>query len=602
MRSLVKVGYRCNSDCRFCHAQDERGLEAGPGRVEALIRRAAALGHGLVALSGGELSLRDGVRRWAALSASLGMDLGLVTNGTTLDEATVSVLLRHRLRYVHLSLHGGTAEVHEALAGARSFEAVRRALGLLAGRGLELWVNCVVAVPNLDRLREVVDALLPYPGLRLKFSLVEPRGGAGRDFDELVPDVAAAAARVAEAVAHADAAGLAGTGHDGLPLCLLPGLEDRRSDLRAHGFVTMAEVHDADLCPVDAGDWVQPPRCRGCALAGRCPGLAAGVLRRRGDAALRPVTGGPRPNAFHWTYEGEVVGGEEGRCPILSLGVSPWDRGRHLFVRNRGRVGRFRTDTRDFTDAAVADVKHRAGQVYFDASGREAPDDFARQLVKLQRSVDCLPCPERDRCTGLFEPAVEELFSRDDARVLEILGGLEGEVLDVGSGEGPYGARLAEAAGAGRLAYTGVEPDEARAAAARARWPWARIVEARAEELELPPASVDHVLVLRSWNHLRDPEEALRRLLAAARPGGTFTVVDNEAFGLARSRAQTARAERSGAAFEHWRNDSAAEAHARIAGVAGRRLSLVERRDVAPATSNQWLLRYAVEPGGGRGA
>ncbi len=589
MRALLKVGYRCNSDCRFCHSAGARGVEARPEAVDALVRRAAALGHRLVAFSGGELTLQAGLPRWGALAASLGLDLGLVTNGTGLDEAAVDRLLGHRLRYVHLSLHGGTAEVHEAMAGARTFERVRRALALLSGRGLEVWVNCVVATPNLGHLRGVVDALRPFPDLRLKLALVEPRGGAGDDFEALVPPVAQAAAAVAEAMAHAAAAGRRFVVHEGFPLCLLPGLEDRGSGLRAQGFSAMAEVDEDDLHPVDQANAVHPPPCRGCALRGRCPGLYAGYHARRGHAELRPVTGRPRSNAFHWTLEGTVVGGAPGRCPVLSLGVAPWDPGRHLFVRSGERVARFHAATGDFTDAEVAEVKHRLGQVYLDRSGRDAPDDFAAQLLQLRRSPDCAPCPERARCTGLFEPAAENVFARDEAGVRRLLSGLEGDLLDVGCGEGPYAEALAGAASAGRLRYTGLEPDAARAGALRVRWPWANVVVGLAEEAALAPASLDHVLVLRSWNHLRDPAAALDRLLPALRPGGTLTVADNVAFGLVRSRAQAARGERSAAAFEHWRNDGAAEA---LGWVEGRGLELLERRDVGPGTSNQWLLRW----------
>ncbi len=589
MKALVKVGYRCTSDCLFCHSRASRGADAPPGEVERLVRRAADLGHRLVAFSGGEHSLQAGLRRWAGLTASLGLDLGLVSNGTGLDGPTVGWLLERRLRYVHLSLHGGTAELHDLLAGAATFERVRRALALVSGRGLEAWVNCVVTTHNLGHLRGVVDALRPFPDLRLKFSMVEPRGGAGGDGGGLVPGVTEAAAAVADAIRHAEAGGRPGVAHDGLPLCLLPGLGERRSDLRSHGFASMAEVGERDLHPVDALNSIQPPVCRGCLRRGRCPGLYLGYHQARGDGELRPVTGRPQPNGFHWTLEGRVVGGTPGRCPILDLGVDPWDRGRHLFARHGGRLARYRTDTTDFTDGEVADVKHRLGQVYVDRAPGDAPDDFARQLVQLRRARDCDPCPERARCTGIFEPVEENVFARDDQRVLRLLSGLEGDVLDVGCGDGPYAEALAGAARDGRLRYTGLEPDAGRAAAMRARCPWAEIVEAGAEAVSLPRASLDHVLFLRSWNHLADPAAALDRVLTALRPGGTLTAVDNVGFGLVRTRAQAARGERSAAGFQHFRNDGAGEA---LRWLEDRGLELLERRDVGPETSNQWLLHW----------
>jgi len=104
--------------------------------------------------------------------------------------------------------------------------------------------------------------------------------------------------------------------------------------------------------------------------------------------------------------------------------------------------------------------------------------------------------------------------------------------------------------------------------------------------------------VLRSYNHLADPREALRRVLALLKPGGTLTLADNIAFGLVRGRSLAARAESSPEnRFEHYRNDSAEDATRALSDLSS--LRLLERRDVARGTSNQWLLRYErVEPSG----
>jgi hypothetical protein len=116
-------------------------------------------------------------------------------------------------------------------------------------------------------------------------------------------------------------------------------------------------------------------------------------------------------------------------------------------------------------------------------------------------------------------------------------------------------------------------------------------VEICAAESWTPPATekINHALILRSWNHLKDPVAVVRSLRAALAPGGTLTVVDNVVFGLARTRRQTHRARRSPAGFEHLRNDDAARAHQRI-GPEG--FELLQRQDVRPDSSNQWLLRY----------
>src|SRR5581483_12103478 len=106
----------------------------------------------------------------------------------------------------------------------------------------------------------------------------------------------------------------------------------------------------------------------------------------------------------------------------------------------------------------------------------------------------------------MFERLLGDPFTRDDARVREILAGLTGRVLDVGCGEGPYEDILATGVSQGRMVYVGLEPDVARVEALRARWPWADVRVGTADAWTVTDEPFDHVLVLRSWNHLGDPK------------------------------------------------------------------------------------------------
>lgn len=298
----------------------------------------------------------------------------------------------------------------------------------------------------------------------------------------------------------------------------------------------------------------------------------------------------PRSNSFHYTFEmpvGVLPAEQPALCPVRRT-VSRWDPARSLFLRRGARVGAYRTDTGDFTDAEIARVKHGLGQVYLDVSSKPFPDDFARDLVLLRRSAVCDGCPERGACPGLFDPSPGDVFTRDDAPVRAMLAALTGDVLDVGCGHAPYADAMAPGVASGALRYTGLDPDPAAIAALRERWPRATLSVGGAEDLTAA-ARFDHALVLRSWNHLRDPVAASAALARALRPGGTLLVVDNVAFGLVRSRRHAQAAEGGPGVFEHFRNDGPDEALAHITrGAPG--LALVARRDIAPGTSNQWSL------------
>lgn len=604
MKALIKVGYACNEHCAFCHTQDVRHVQGTTAEVDAKIRRAAALRHSMIVLSGGEPTIRPELLHWARLTASLGLDLGLVTNGLRLAyPALVDELLRLRLRYVYLSLHGGSARIHDRMVRTEgAFGPAMAAIEQLdAHAGLDLTVNCVVTRGNLDHLVELVDAMRPFPRWRVKFSMVEPKGGGEHLMPQLVPRVSQVAARVREAIEH----GLARSPgqamlHGGLPLCLLPGHEHRYDDLRTHGFRTMVEIGEPDLFPVDDANKQQPPPCRGCALAGPCPGLFTVYHARHGHGELSPRTGGPRPNAFNYVLERVLADGvPDDACPLRDDGPTPWDRGRDLVVRHRGRVALYRAETRDFSDDELAAIKLARGQVYLDASpAKDAPDDFARDLVPLDRAAVCRGCPHEGTCTGLWEPALEDRFTRDDAEVQRILASLRGTVLDLGCGHAPYLDVLAPLAREGAIRYVGLDPDADAIAALRPRAPWASLHVGTADALP-PPAStgpLDHLLVLRSWNHLPDPTATLAALAPRLRPGGSVLVVDNTAFGLARGRAHARRAEASTAPLEHHRNDDMHDAARCLEAVPTLHTDPLLARPVAPGRSNQWVLHLAVKP------
>ena len=388
MKALIKVGYGCNENCTFCHTADIRHMEDSAERILWKISRAKRLGYTMVVLSGGEPTIRPELMMWARRVAQLGMDFGLVTNGLLLSYRNVVDELYEecRLRYVYMSIHGGSAKVHNSVVRADTYGKAVVALQNLAGRVPDLTANCVVTTANVKHLRSLVDRLVALPDLTIKFSMTQPKGGGATAFDVLVPEVADCADRVRDAIEYG--VGLARErdlpsvrfAHDGVPFCLLPGLEDLYDDLKTHRFATMIETDEDDFVPVDDVAKTFTPRCAPCSLKGACPGLFRGYHETRGDAALRPVVDRPRSNSYHFTPQRDVARAAGAPCPLLTDGTRPYDRGRTLFLRLKDRMRLFRTESRDFADVELQSIKEDLGQVYLDVSTKLAPDDFAKDL------------------------------------------------------------------------------------------------------------------------------------------------------------------------------------------------------------------------------
>lgn len=607
MKALIKVGYGCNDHCTFCHTLDVRHIDAEAREVHEKIVRAKALGHRMVVLSGGEPTIRPELLKWAEHVASLDMDFGLVTNGRVLSYPdVVDKLLQRRLRYVYLSLHGGSAKVHNLMVRSDAFDESFGSLKQLTGKGIDLTVNCVITRHNLRHLTELIESCLPYADAKVKLSMVEPKGGGDKLFEHLMPRIEEVAARVHEALEHGkkciEARGGIGPTllHGGVPLCLLPGWEHAYDDLRTHRFATMIEVGEPDYFPVDDDNKTQPDAsCRGCSLRGPCPGLYTGYLEVFGSAELKPVRDREIGNAYDYTFERlvrtdvrEPVDAQ--RCPVRDEGITPWDRGRHLFVRNGPRLARYRSDGRDFNDLEMRETKNALEQLYVDVSvakdggSKAAPDDFVKDLRKLERSAICDPCPDKARCTGLFEvqPPDDEgrsVFEADEAIVRSHVASLRGDVLDVGCGEMPYADSVRHAI-AGGARWTGIDPDAARIASLGEVGAVLRV--GAAEGLD-EVAAYDHVVVLRSYAHFVSVPAALSCIHRALREGGSLFVVDDAPFALVRTPAQTRRAQSGPAALEHRRRDIARDAVPKLEAAG---FVIDEVREVGPKTSTLWWI------------
>ena len=293
MRVIIKVGRSCNNFCTFCHASDRRRGDDARATIEAKIRRAAQCGARMVILSGGEPTLHPDLSAFADLVANEGMDLGLVTNGRRLaDSRLVKTLTARRLRYAYVSLHGGSAVIHDAIVRARAFAQTSQAIRNLHGQVDELTVNAVVTRDNLHHLRSLVDLLRPFPALCIKFTFPQPKGAAHDAFDLVVPLLSDAARAVSDAIAH----GSKGQppdpsrfGLEGFPACTIPGLEHLRNDLYTHHIDVISEPEDDDLIAVDTALSMKTARCEGCRLVENCPGIYRVYVNRRGDGELEPL-------------------------------------------------------------------------------------------------------------------------------------------------------------------------------------------------------------------------------------------------------------------------------------------------------------------------
>jgi MoaA/NifB/PqqE/SkfB family radical SAM enzyme len=194
------------------------------------------------------------------------------TNGRMLGyEQVLRALLQAGASEFSPSLHGSTAEVHDALTRApgswkESSEGIRR----VASLGLPLVTNSVVTQGNTHDLPELVRLLADLGVKHAQLAFVHPVGTAMELFDEVVPRLPDVVEPIARARDIARARGLRLV-TEAMPLCFLRGMEE----LAVEDSIPITTVVDLNGQVADYSGWrvaegkSHGPPCETCAVRHR---------------------------------------------------------------------------------------------------------------------------------------------------------------------------------------------------------------------------------------------------------------------------------------------------------------------------------------------
>jgi len=120
-------------------------------------------------------------------------------------------------------------------------------------------------------------------------------------------------------------------------------------------------------------------------------------------------------------------------------------------------------------------------------------------------------------------------------RVMDILGVQPGKsVADIGAGSGWFTVRAARRVGPGTVYAVDINPEAIRYINDRAvseKLPNVKTILDKPDDPMLPPASVDAVLLLKTYHEVAQPVELLRNLKAALRAGAKVGIIDRNGNG-----------------------------------------------------------------------
>ncbi len=279
-RTDLKVGFACNNRCVFCAQGDKRSKCASIPLSELVDRLRSVRGDlrqpkGLV-LTGGEPILYKQILPLVAAAKKLGYrPIQIQTNGRMMSYPNVlEKLIAAGATEFSPSIHGSTAEVHEALTRAKgSWQQSRDGIANACRAGLPVVTNSVVTKGNFTDQPALVQLLCDLGVRDAQLAFVHPVGTALELFDEVVPRLSDVIPYVREArdIARRYEMRLM---TEAIPLCFLRGMEE----LCVEEIIPQTTVVDLEGQILDYSEWREVEGkshgevCQKCVLRPKCEG------------------------------------------------------------------------------------------------------------------------------------------------------------------------------------------------------------------------------------------------------------------------------------------------------------------------------------------
>ena len=294
----LRLGTRCNFNCRYCLVGSEKKFVRPLGEVTQELELGRRCGLVRVALTGGEPMLHPGLLDVVSQARSLGYEqVLLVTNASLLaSESNLDRLLDAGISAVGFSFDVPNREVSEHLWRSDAFEVVTTGIHNLMKHS-ELILGSIAVItqqtyrelPQLARF--LADQAERHQGLFLpNLDFVMPEENAWEHRSELVPRLTEVVPFVREALRLARDRGLALT-YRGIPACVMG---DDWLDVDMDRFMHIFQVHDTggevafNRAALDLFRQ-KPATCRRCRHYRYCPGVFRAYGHLYGTGELVPM-------------------------------------------------------------------------------------------------------------------------------------------------------------------------------------------------------------------------------------------------------------------------------------------------------------------------
>lgn len=179
---------RCNLSCNFCMWKweyTESRREINREQKELILNEILETRPLKVILTGGEPLLCQGIFHYIEKLHDNDIFVELTTNGTLLNQPTVTGLKEAGIDKIQVSLHGSKPEINDVMMGGDAFNRILNGLQLLNEEGLRFKIKTTLTSDNIDDLESLIVLLKESGTEHISISEYIPMGAGFKNDERL---------------------------------------------------------------------------------------------------------------------------------------------------------------------------------------------------------------------------------------------------------------------------------------------------------------------------------------------------------------------------------------------------------------------------------
>jgi len=293
-RADIKVGFRCNNNCRFCVQADKKNWgDKATEQIKKDLDESRKNGASGVVFTGGEPAIRDDIFELVSYARDLGFKtIQVQTNGRRFYYPDFCrKIVNAGMNEFGPAIHGPNAEIHDYLTRSKgSFEQTVQGIRNIKFFGIPILTNTVVTKPNYKHLPSIARLLVNLGVEQFQFAFVHPLGNAKKNFDNIVPRISEAVPYIHKGLQIGIDAGVKVMA-EAMPYCMMRGYDKYVSEQ----YIPETEIRDAGYIIYDYTEKRKSEgkakfaQCRNCRYDKICEGPWREYPEKMGNKEFKPV-------------------------------------------------------------------------------------------------------------------------------------------------------------------------------------------------------------------------------------------------------------------------------------------------------------------------